>query len=56
MRPTIVLGGDYMVPDAAPLPLALLHQIGAVVLVTLIIRARHHARFPVETSLKGGLR
>lgn len=48
--------GIFTVIHAAPLPLALTHQVGAVVLVTLIIRARHHARFPIETSLKGGLR
>lgn len=48
--------GIMTVIHAAPLPLALLHQLGAVVLLTLVIRARHHARFPVETSLKGGLR
>lgn len=48
--------GIFAVIHAAPLPLALAHQVGAVVLLTVIIRARHHARFPVETSLKGGLR
>lgn len=45
--------GIVTVIHAAPLTLALAHQIGAVVLVTLIVRARHYARWPVETSLRG---
>ncbi|WBU57579.1 heme A synthase [Paracoccus sediminicola] len=45
--------GIMNVIHASPLPLALTHQIGAVALFTLIIRARHHARFPHETSVRG---
>lgn len=41
---------------ASPLGLALTHQLGAVVLFALIIRARHHARFPHETSVRGTIR
>ncbi|WBU54668.1 heme A synthase [Paracoccus sp. SCSIO 75233] len=45
--------GIMNVIHASPLPLALAHQIGAVALFVLIIRARHHARYPYETSLRG---
>jgi cytochrome c oxidase assembly protein subunit 15 len=38
---------------AAPLALALLHQFGAVVLVTLVVRARHRARYPVVQGIRG---
>jgi len=48
--------GIVTVVHAAPLPLALAHQIGAVALVTLIVRARHYARWPVETSLREAAR
>lgn len=45
--------GIMNVLHASPLPLALTHQLGAIALFTLIIRARHHARYPFETSVRG---
>lgn len=48
--------GILNVIHAAPLPLALIHQIGAVVMFVLILRARFHARYPYETSVRGTLR
>lgn len=48
--------GILNVIHASPLPLALTHQFGAVVLITMILRARHHARYPVETSIRGAKR
>ncbi|MGZ3216999.1 heme A synthase [Paracoccus sp. T5] len=45
--------GILNVIHASPLELALAHQLGAVVLFTLILRARHHARYPIETSIRG---
>nr|WP_111298223.1 heme A synthase [Paracoccus saliphilus] len=45
--------GIMNVIHASPLELALAHQLGAVVLFTLILRARHHARYPIETSIRG---
>ncbi len=48
--------GIMNVIHGAPLPLALLHQLGAVVLFVLIIRARHQARYPFETSIRGAAR
>ena len=48
--------GIMNVIHASPLALALSHQVGAVVLFALIIRARHHARFPHETSVRGTIR
>ncbi|NHF72135.1 heme A synthase [Paracoccus xiamenensis] len=48
--------GIMNVIHASPLALALLHQLGAVVLFVLIIRARHNARYPYETSIRGALR
>ena len=45
--------GIMNVIHAAPLMLALAHQIGAIALFVLILRARHHARWPFETSLRG---
>ena len=44
--------GILAVIHGAPLPLALAHQLGAVALFTLIVRARFHARWPVEASLR----
>lgn len=44
--------GIMNVLHASPLPLALTHQLGAVALFTLIIRGRHHARYPYETSVR----
>lgn len=48
--------GIMNVLHASPLGLALAHQLGAVALFSLIIRARHHARFPHETSVRGTIR
>ncbi len=48
--------GILNVVNASPLALALTHQLGAVALFTLIIRARAHARFPYETSIRGTVR
>jgi cytochrome c oxidase assembly protein subunit 15 len=45
--------GIVTVLHSAPLALALAHQLGAVVLITLIVRARHRARYPVVTSIRG---
>ena len=45
--------GILNVIHGAPLGLALLHQLGAVALFVLIIRARHNARYPFETSIRG---
>lgn len=48
--------GILNVIHAAPLALALAHQMGAVALFTLIIRARHNAAYPHETSVRGTIR
>ena len=48
--------GIMNVVHASPLPLALAHQLGAVLLFTLILRARHNARYPYETSVRGTVR
>lgn len=48
--------GIMNVLHASPLTLALAHQLGAVALFVLIIRARHHARYPFETSVRGTIR
>lgn len=48
--------GIVNVTYASPLHAALTHQLGAVLLFTLIIRARHHARYPFETSVRGTVR
>ncbi|WP_299904276.1 heme A synthase [uncultured Paracoccus sp.] len=48
--------GIMNVLNASPLPLALAHQIGAIALFTLIIRARFNARYPYETSVRGTIR
>ena len=45
--------GILNVLHASPLALALSHQFGAVVLFVLILRARHHARYPIEISVRG---
>ncbi|MDM7459503.1 MAG: COX15/CtaA family protein [Paracoccus sp. (in: a-proteobacteria)] len=44
--------GILNVLHASPLFLALTHQFAAVVLVAMILRARHHARYPIETSIR----
>lgn len=48
-----VVLGIVTVMHAAPLALGLLHQLGAVVLWVLIIRARHLARYPIAQSIRG---
>lgn len=48
--------GIMNVLHASPLPLALAHQVGAVALFVLILRARHHARYPYEISVRGATR
>lgn len=48
--------GILNVIHASPLHLALAHQFGAVVLFAMILRARHHARYPFETSIRGAIR
>ena len=48
--------GIMNVMHASPLPLALTHQLGAIALFTLIIRARAHARYPRETSVRGTIK
>ena len=48
--------GIVNVIHASPLHAALAHQLGAVALFTLILRARHHARYPYETSVRGTVR
>ncbi|WBU58916.1 heme A synthase [Paracoccus albus] len=48
-----VVLGIMNVIHASPLMLALIHQLGAVLLFVLILRARHHARYPFETSIRG---
>lgn len=51
-----VVLGIVTVVHGAPLAEALAHQLGAVALFVLIIRARHHARYPYETSVRGTIR
>ncbi|MFV0411063.1 MAG: heme A synthase [Paracoccus sp. (in: a-proteobacteria)] len=51
----IVLG-ILTVIHGAPLALALAHQAGAILLFVLILRARHHARYPFETSIRGAVK
>ena len=48
-----VVLGIVTVMSMAPVGLALLHQLGAVVLWTLILRARFLARYPVAQSVRG---
>jgi cytochrome c oxidase assembly protein subunit 15 len=48
--------GIVTVLYSAPLPLAILHQIGAVVLWVLILRARYLARYPLPQSVRGAVR
>lgn len=48
--------GIMNVIHASPLHLALTHQFFAVVLFAMILRARHHARYPFETSIRGVIR
>ena len=51
-----IMLGIANVLHGSPLPEALAHQLGAVALFVLVIRARHHARYPYETSVRGTIR
>lgn len=48
-----MLLGILTVLYSAPWPLAIAHQFGAVVLITLILRARHRAMYPLPQSARG---
>jgi len=48
----IVLG-IVTVMYSAPVQLAILHQIGAIVLWVLILRARYRAQYPIPQSVRG---
>ncbi|WP_118132433.1 heme A synthase [Oceanicella sp. SM1341] len=48
-----VVIGIATVMHAAPVGLALLHQVGAVVLFCLILRARFEAAYPAEERIRG---
>lgn len=45
--------GIYTVVTGAPWQVAILHQLGAVAVWVLIIRARFAAQYPVATSIRG---
>ena len=45
--------GIVTVVNASPWPLAILHQLGAVALICLAVRARHRARYPLAQSVRG---
>ncbi|MDO5622410.1 MAG: COX15/CtaA family protein [Paracoccus sp. (in: a-proteobacteria)] len=54
---TVQVGlGVLNVLHGSPLGEALAHQLMAVVLFALVIRARFHARYPYETSVRGTIR
>ena len=46
--------GIYTALTAAQLHVAITHQLGAVVLWVLVIRARHMAKLPVQGSIRAG--
>lgn len=48
-----VVLGIVTVLYSAPLHLGLIHQLGAVILWVLILRARHRAAYPVVQSVRG---
>jgi cytochrome c oxidase assembly protein subunit 15 len=48
-----VVLGIVTVVYGAPLHLGLIHQLGAVILWVLILRARHRALYPVVQSVRG---
>lgn len=48
-----IMLGILTVLHAAPLGLGLAHQLGAVALWVLIIRARHAAQYPQQQSIRG---
>ncbi len=45
--------GIFTVLYGAPLPIAIAHQLGAVVLWVLIVRGRFLARYPIPQSIRG---
>lgn len=47
-----VVLGIVTVLQSAPLHLGLAHQFGAILLFTLIVRARHRALYPISTALR----
>ena len=49
-----VVLGIYTALSAAQLHMAITHQVGAVVLWVLVIRARHMAVYPVQGSIREG--
>ncbi|PZO64273.1 MAG: heme A synthase [Paracoccus denitrificans] len=51
-----VVMGIVNVLHGSPLPEALAHQLGAVFLFVMILRARYNARYPYETSVRGTIR
>ena len=46
--------GIFTALYAAPLHIAIVHQLGAVLLWVLILRARHTARYPIVGSIRKG--
>lgn len=48
--------GIFTALYSAPLPIAIVHQIGAVVMWVLILRARYLARYPLPQSIRGPAR
>ncbi len=44
--------GIVTVLQSAPLHLGIAHQLGAIILFTFIVRARHRALYPIATSLR----
>ncbi|WGW02956.1 heme A synthase [Tropicibacter oceani] len=50
-----VVLGIVAVVYGAPLVIALLHQLGAVILWALILRARFAARYPMKQSIRKGI-
>jgi cytochrome c oxidase assembly protein subunit 15 len=49
-----VVLGIVTVLHGAPLPLAILHQLGAVALFALVVRARFAALYPLEQRIARG--
>lgn len=47
--------GIFTVLYSAPLHIAIVHQLGAIIVWVLILRARFHSQFPTTQSLRGNL-
>ena len=45
--------GIVTVMNSSPLHLAILHQLGAVILWVLVLNARFQSRYPIEVSVRG---